>query len=130
MIDKDELRKILPQLIREDDAIRGAIIAALSGVIATRDDIKDLIGEMDKRFGEMDKRFEAMQKQMDQRFTTLQEHIDKRFEMVIQEIADTNRNVGLLKTFLGNKIDELRSGQQRVEKFMREIREWMQSRDE
>ncbi len=41
---------------------------------ATKDDIKLLIGQMDKRFEQMDKRFE----QMDKRF----EQIDKRFEQV------------------------------------------------
>jgi len=32
--------KLLPKLIREDDEIKGAIITALSGVVATKEDIK------------------------------------------------------------------------------------------
>ncbi|MEX2717911.1 MAG: hypothetical protein Q6370_016565, partial [Candidatus Sigynarchaeota archaeon] len=57
-IDIDELVKILPKLIRENDTVKGAIISALSGVVATKDDIKALILEMDKRFEAVDKRFE------------------------------------------------------------------------
>ncbi|MHA1700497.1 MAG: hypothetical protein ACTSWN_16790 [Promethearchaeota archaeon] len=49
-INKEELLRILPQLIREDDTIKGAIITALSGVVATREDIRDLIEAMDRRF--------------------------------------------------------------------------------
>ncbi len=140
MIDKDELLKILPRHIREDDAIRGAIIAALCGVIATREDIKDIIREMDKRFEAVDKQFLAIDKRflaidkrflaIDKRFEALQQQMDKRFEMVIQEIGDTNRNLGLLKTFLETNVAELCAGQQRVEKFMHDMSDWMQSREE
>jgi len=43
----------LPTLIKENNLIKGAIISALSGVVATKEDIKELIREMDKRFEEM-----------------------------------------------------------------------------
>jgi hypothetical protein len=78
-IDIAELKKILPQLVRENDEFVGAIIRALSGVVATREDIREQTAEFDKRFEAMDKRFEAMDKRfeaMDKRF----EIMDKRFE--------------------------------------------------
>jgi hypothetical protein len=85
-IDIEELIKILPQLIRENDAIKGAIISALSGIVATKDDIKDLIAEMDRRFEamqkQMDSRFEAIQKQMDSRFDA----VDRRFEAMQKQM--------------------------------------------
>ncbi|MHA1898540.1 MAG: hypothetical protein ACTSU2_14200, partial [Promethearchaeota archaeon] len=60
-IDIDELIKILPELIKTNDQIKGAIITALTGVVATKDDIKEIIINMDERFKEMqentDKRF-------------------------------------------------------------------------
>ncbi|MHA1371377.1 MAG: hypothetical protein ACTSRA_16865 [Promethearchaeota archaeon] len=67
-INKEELLRILPQLIREDDTIKGAIITALSGVVATREDIRDLIEAMDRRFEEAAKEREALREQMDKRF--------------------------------------------------------------
>ena len=74
--------KMLPDLIKNNDEVRGAIIGALSGVVATKGDIKVLTKEMDKRFEaltkEMDKRFEAMTEEMNRRF----ERVDKRFEAV------------------------------------------------
>jgi hypothetical protein len=82
-INIDQLIKILPQLIRENDTVKGAIISALSGVVATKDDIKELIQAMDKRFEAMDKRFEAMEKRfeaMDKRFEANQQETNKRFE--------------------------------------------------
>ncbi|MHA1854837.1 MAG: hypothetical protein ACTSYY_02240, partial [Promethearchaeota archaeon] len=81
--DTNYLLDILPKLIKENDTIKGAIISILSGIVATKEDIKDVIREMDKRFEaiqiQMDKRFEAMDKHfeaMDKRF----EAMDKRFE--------------------------------------------------
>ena len=54
-IDIKKLLKVLPQLIRENDTVKGTIITALSGVVATRDDIRDLIREMDKHFDNIQK---------------------------------------------------------------------------
>ncbi len=103
-IDVDELIKILPQLIRENDAVRGAILSALSGVVATREDIKDMIREMDRRF----------------------EGVDKRFEMIHTEIADLPRVIGQLKGFLEKNITQLYERQDKVERFMGEMRDFMQ----
>ncbi len=81
-INIDELLEILPKLIRENDAVRGAIISALSGVVATHDDIVLLNEAMDERFKAiqetMDKRFEAMQKTMDKRFEDTDKKNDAR----------------------------------------------------
>ncbi|MHA1689986.1 MAG: hypothetical protein ACTSUN_11760 [Promethearchaeota archaeon] len=94
----DELLKILPKLIRESDEIKGAIISALSGVVATHEDIvqlnkamdkrfEALIKQMNERFESMDKRFEAVDKRfesMDKRF----ESMDKRFESLTKQMND------------------------------------------
>jgi len=89
MIDKNELIKLLPKLIKENDEIRGAVISALSGVISTKDDLKVYSERRDKSFKElikqMDKRFESMQEQMNKRFDLVDkrfEAVDKRFEAV------------------------------------------------
>ncbi len=125
-IDVDELIKILPQLIRENDAIKGAILSALSGVVATREDIKEIIREMDRRFEGVDRRFETMQQQMDKRFEAMQQQMDKRFDMVHTEIADLTRVIGLLKGFLEKNITQLQERQDKVERFMGEMRDFMQ----
>lgn len=52
MIDKNEFIKLLPRLIREDDEVKGAIISALSSVVATKTDIERLINHSDRRFEE------------------------------------------------------------------------------
>ena len=82
-INIDELLKILPKLIRENDTVKGAIISALSGVVATHEDIVELTRTIDKKFESMDKRFESIQQQMDKRFESMDkrfESMDKRFE--------------------------------------------------
>lgn len=73
-MEKEEFLKLLPKLIREDDEIKGAIITALSGIVATKDDIARIIEHSDRRF-------EAMQEQMDKRFGTLIEQMNKGFEI-------------------------------------------------
>ena len=84
MFDKNELLKLLPKLIREDDEIKGAIITALSGVVATKEDIERIIENSNRRFEAMDKRFEAM----DKRFETM----DKRFETMDKRFADARNH--------------------------------------
>ncbi|MHA1439658.1 MAG: DUF3782 domain-containing protein [Promethearchaeota archaeon] len=82
-MEKEEFLKLLPKLIRENDEVKGAIISALSGVVATSEDIKILIKEFRKRFEAIDKRFEAMDKRfeaMDRRFEALQKQMNERFE--------------------------------------------------
>ncbi|MHA1294655.1 MAG: hypothetical protein ACTSQJ_18620 [Promethearchaeota archaeon] len=79
----------MPKLIREDDEIKGAIITALSGVVATKEDIARIIEHSNRRFEameqQMDKRFEAMEQQMDKRFEAMQQQTDKRFEAMQQQ---------------------------------------------
>ena len=75
-MEKEEFLKILPKLIQEDNQVKGAILTALSGIVATQDDIKQVIEEFDKRFEAMDKRFEAMRTQMDKRFERVHERLD------------------------------------------------------
>ena len=89
-INIDKLLEILPKLIREDDRVKGAIISALSGVVATHDDIVVLTNTMDKRFESMDKRFESM----DKRF----ESMDKRFESIDQTMKVNYRELKFILT--------------------------------
>ncbi|MHA1252447.1 MAG: hypothetical protein ACTSRP_20855 [Candidatus Helarchaeota archaeon] len=89
-INIDELRKILPKLIKEDDAIRGAIIKALSRVLSTKEDLKDLIAHFDKRF-------EALQTDFNKRFEALQTDFNKRFEALQTDFNLKKQIKGLKK---------------------------------
>jgi hypothetical protein len=108
-IDIDELLKILPKLIRENDTVKGAIISALSGVVATHEDIVELNKAMDKRFEaiqkSMDKRFEAMDKRfeaMDKRF----EAMDKRFDAIRVDISELKSMLGNIQKTLGKPFEQ------------------------
>jgi predicted nuclease with TOPRIM domain len=83
-INIDELLKVLPKLIRENDRVKGAIISALSGVVATHEDIVQLTKTMDDRFERMDNRFNSIQQRMDDRF----ERMDNRFNSMQQRMDD------------------------------------------
>ncbi len=63
--------------------MKGTILTALSGIVATREDILNLIREMDKRF-------ETMQPQMD-KFNAQQKQIDERFNILIHKIERFRR---------------------------------------
>jgi hypothetical protein len=118
-LDIDELLRILPQLIRENDTVKGAIISALSGVVATHEDIERVIAanhedieriierqeqEMVDLNAKMDQRFEAQHQELvdlnaksDQRFEALHQELvdsnaksDQRFEALHQELVDSN----------------------------------------
>jgi hypothetical protein len=97
----DKFLKILPKLIKENDTVKGAIISALSGVVATHEDIIELNKQMDKRFEamqkQMDERFEAMQKQMDKRFMAVDRRfdiVDGRFDDVVSILKNIQKEIG------------------------------------
>src|SRR6056297_2548938 len=104
-INIDELIKILPKLIKENDQVKGAIITALSEVMPTREDIRNLSEKMDKRFEKMDKRFETLIQEMDKRFAAVDkrfEKMDKRFEKMDKKM---DRGFSEVKGMLGSLLE-------------------------
>ena len=93
-MEKEDFLKLLPKLILEDNEVKGAIITTLSGVVATKDDIKQLIEHSNKRF-------EALQEQMDKRF----EQMDKRFEAQNKDIKYIKAAVGSLGRRSGKALE-------------------------
>ncbi|MEX2728258.1 MAG: hypothetical protein Q6353_013460, partial [Candidatus Sigynarchaeum springense] len=72
----------------------------LSGVVATREDIKELIREMDKRF-------EAMQQQMDKRFEAMQQQMDKRFEAMDKRFDKIDATLLVMQNKTGTELERL-----------------------
>jgi hypothetical protein len=75
-IDIAELLKILLKLILENNTVKRAIISALSGVVATHDDIVKLTEAMDKLFEQMDNRFKKLIDLMNTGFTEARKERD------------------------------------------------------
>ena len=74
---------------------------------ATKDDIKMLIQQMDKRFEDVNRRFEDMnrrfedtQKYTNKRFEDMQRYMDKRFEDMNKRFEDMNRRFESLTNIL------------------------------
>ena len=112
-MEKEEFLKLLPKLIKEDDRVKGAIITALSGVVATKDDIARLIEHSDRRFEQMDKRFEAMQEQM-----------DKRFDAARTERVDIKTNAVVIRETIGEMIQKMATKKD-IEKANKEILDFL-----
>ncbi len=100
-IDVKQLIEILPKLIRENDTVKGAILTALSGVVATREDIKDMIREMDKRFADMQNQSDKRFSEVDRRFSD----VDKRFDRVEREIKIVGVSVDRLEGKQGVQLE-------------------------
>lgn len=47
-MEKEEILKLLPKLIKEDDRVKGAVLTILSNVMATKDDIQKMMDQSDK----------------------------------------------------------------------------------
>jgi gas vesicle protein len=99
-IDIDELVKILPKLIRENDTVKGAIISALSDVLPTHKDIIELGESIKKQSKEMEERMEKrfqelhkQNKQMDDRMNTQFKKMDDRMNTQFKKMDD--RIIGL-----------------------------------
>ncbi len=98
-MEKKEFLKLLPKLIREDDEIKGAIITALSGVVATKEDITRVIEHSNRRFEEINNRFEDNNKRF--------EEINKRFEAAAKERRDIKDSVMFLRETVGDVLQEV-----------------------
>ena len=120
--DTNYLLKILPKLIKENDTIKGAIISILSGVVATKEDIKDVIREMDKRFEalqlQMDKRFEALLLQMDKRFKSMDERLDALELTNKQLLLSVNRIESKEGKYIENTVLELMKESLKLENIL------------
>ncbi len=108
-MEKEEFLKLLPKLIREDDEVKGAIITALSGVVATKDDIAKIIEHSDRRFKEAtNERTEIIKKvseiieHSDKRF----EAMDRRFEEATNERKDLRLKISELSVAIGSLGDK------------------------
>mgnify|MGYP006280301799 FL=1 len=129
MIDKNELLKLLPKLIREDDEIKGAIITALSGVVATKDDIARIIENSNRRFEEINKRFESMDKRfesMDKRF----ESMDKRFEQATKEREDIKESIIILRETVGEYLEKTGNLEKYIKEGHNEIMDYLRKQFE
>ena len=129
MIDKNELLKLLPKLIREDDEIKGAIITALSGVVATKEDIERIIENSNRRFEAMDKRFEVMDKRfetMDKRFADARNHreeIEKSMIVIRETISEMLQNMATktdLESLRSEIKEDIRIGNKEIIDFLKE----------
>ncbi|HMF34128.1 MAG TPA: hypothetical protein VKK79_22075, partial [Candidatus Lokiarchaeia archaeon] len=100
-IDIDELLKILPQLIRENDTVKGAILTALSGVVATHLDVEMVIQAMEKRF----------------------EAVDRQFAMNAQEHVDLQNAIGALHQVVEGHFEELSDGMKQVQESIDSLRD-------
>ena len=92
-INIENLLKILPKLVRENDTVKGAIITALTGVVATHEDIKEMIHEMDKRFEASREDIAELKRDMDKRFDASREDMDKRFDAARKDMAELKRDM-------------------------------------
>jgi hypothetical protein len=122
-INIDELLKVLPKLIRENDRVKGAIISALSGVVATHEDIvqltetmNDRFERMDDRFERMDDRFNSMQQTMDDRF----ERMDNRFNSMLQTMNDRFNS---MQQTMNNRFDRMNQNFGEVKSILMNLQE-------
>jgi len=128
-MEKEDFLKLLPKLIVEDNEVKGAIITALSGVMATKHDIERVIEHSDKRFEKMDKRFEKM----DERIEKLQEILISHTQALTQLNERSNNLSGNFSRIenirntefktLDGKIESLSEGQDIIKEHIKEIKE-------
>ena len=121
-MEKKEFLKLLPKLIREDDEIKGAIITALSGVVATKEDITRVIEHSNRRFEEINNRFEDNNKRF--------EEINKRFEAAAKERSDIQDSVMVLGGTVGKVLQEVDTLKKDIKNGNKEILDYLREQFE
>lgn len=134
-MEKEDFLKLLPKLIVEDNEVKGAIITALSGVMATKHDIERIIEHSDKRFEKIDKRFEKM----DERIEKLQEILISHTQALTQLNERSNNlssNFSRIENIrnaefktLDGKIESLSEGQDIIKEHIKEIKELVSKKE-
>ena len=126
MVDKNELLKLLPKLIREDDEIKGAIITALSSVVATKEDIVRLIENSNRRFEEINKRFEEINK----RFEEMEKANNNRFEIARKEREDFRESMITLRETVGEVLQKTDNLEKDIKNGNKEILDYLKTQFE
>ena len=107
-IDEDQLIELISRLIKTSDKLKGAIFSIVSEIVATKEDIKELTREMDKRFAEMreeiNKRFEEIREENNKRF----EEINKRFEEINKRFEEINKRFEEMREEINRRFEEMR----------------------
>ena len=120
IIEKNKIRSIIRshkisslQAKNEEDIINffyellAELETAQQEKLATKEDIKNLMQLMEKRFEAIDKRFEEMSQNnnkrfeaIDKRFEDLYHYMDKRFEAFDKRFEDMNKRFNMMFTFM------------------------------
>jgi hypothetical protein len=128
-IDIDDLLKILPKLIRENDAVKGAIISALSGVVATHDDIVELNKAMEQR---LDKRLEAMEQRLNKRLEASDKRIEALEQRLNKRLEASDKRIEALEQRLNKRLEasdkRIEALEQRMDKRFEEMQQRIDKR--
>jgi len=128
-MEKEEFLKLLPKLIQEDNEVKGAIITALSGVMATKDDIERVIRNSNQRFEEVNQRFEGVNQrfeEVNQRF----EEVNQRFEEAKNEREDIKDSMIILRETVGKLIQETATIKMDINEGNKEILDYLKKQFE
>ncbi|KKN62088.1 hypothetical protein LCGC14_0515300 [marine sediment metagenome] len=134
-MEKEDFLKLLPKLIVEDNEVKGAIITALSGIMATNHDIERVIEHSDKRFEKIDEKFEKI----DERIEKVQEILISHTQALIQLNERTNNlttNFSRVENVrntefqtLNGKIESLSEGQDIIKEQIKDIKELVSKKE-
>lgn len=92
--DINHLIEMLPRLIQENDAVRGAIFRVVQGYMPTREEFLAAIAEMGRKHDDLAKRVDDGFEQVDRRF----EQVDRRFEQVDRRFEQVDSRFDAIET--------------------------------
>ncbi|MEW6104080.1 MAG: DUF892 family protein [bacterium] len=105
-IEEEHILRVLPVLLKRDEQFRGSVYAILSETFATKDDLKQIIEVMNKRFEEVNKRFEDINK----RFEEHREETNRRFEEINQRFETIDKKFEAMDQRFVSLIEEMHLG--------------------
>ena len=127
-MEKEEFLKLLPKLILEDNEVKGAIVTALSGVMATKRDIERVIEHSDKRFEKMDDRIVKLQEILISHTQALTQ-LNERTNNLSSNFSRVENIRGTEFKTLDGKIESLTKGQNTIKESIEELKEIVSKKD-
>ena len=137
-ISKEELKKVLLNLLLEDVEFRHAVAGAigykeiLDRIAKVEEDMNarflELRKEMNERFAKVEERFASMQEEMDKRFLELRKEmnerfakVDERFAKVDERFAKVEEDIRDLRKDLNDLRRDMQEGFKRHDRLIQEL---------
>ena len=100
-MDKEKIKKMLIQLLQEDEEFRYTVVGILATVFVRKDELRDLIAEIKQLREDFNKQIIALRRDFNERIVAIEQRIEEMRRDFNEQILRLNRSVRSLECSIG-----------------------------